>query len=357
MPTELPSSWYAPPGSQHTLVGGIERRRVEGFSKEAVPGTSVRTSAGGTQEIAGGFLEDVFNPHPRFSLTGALRWDSWRNEERSDSELSPRIAARFELTEGVSLVGSLYRSFRAPTLNELYRSFRVGNVLTLANEDLGAERLVGSEIGAVVFRSRSSLRATLFVMEVERNIANITLSVQPDLITRRRENLGQTRSQGLELDGQWMARPWLRLSGGYLFADSTVREFAANPALEGLRVAQIPRHAASLQLQADRSRASAAIQTRWSSDQFEDDLNAITLDGFTLIDTLFVAQGFPSRRGVPRRGESARHHLRNRSDSDRHRRPGPVRSDRPAGSLNYKRTSDFSSRALCRAKAAWSSSK
>jgi hypothetical protein len=33
-----------------------------------------------------------------------------------------------------------YRAFRAPTLNEMYREFRVGNAVTLANAALGPKR-------------------------------------------------------------------------------------------------------------------------------------------------------------------------------------------------------------------------
>ena len=44
----------------------------------------------------------------------------------------------------------MYRAFRAPTINELYRTFRVGNVLTLNNPYLNAERLTGAEAGVNV---------------------------------------------------------------------------------------------------------------------------------------------------------------------------------------------------------------
>ena len=48
----------------------------------------------------------------------------------------------------VSWSASVYRAFRAPTLNELYRSFRQANNLTDANANLTAERLTGGEAGS-----------------------------------------------------------------------------------------------------------------------------------------------------------------------------------------------------------------
>ena len=60
-------------------------------------------------------------------------------------------------------VGRLSSGFRAPTLNELYRQFRVGAVLTLANDQLGPERLVGGEAGINIAPARSSpVRTTWF---------------------------------------------------------------------------------------------------------------------------------------------------------------------------------------------------
>src|SRR2546429_6427682 len=53
--------------------------------------------------------------------------------------------------------------FRAPTLDELYRSFRVGNVVTNANPDLGPEHLNGYEFGVnQQLTTRIFWRITLF---------------------------------------------------------------------------------------------------------------------------------------------------------------------------------------------------
>ena len=63
-------------------------------------------------------------------------------------------AALYQITDRVSVWGSIGCGFRAPTLNELYRQFRVGAMLTLANDQLGPERLVGGELGVNVAPTR-----------------------------------------------------------------------------------------------------------------------------------------------------------------------------------------------------------
>jgi outer membrane receptor protein involved in Fe transport len=66
---------------------------------------------------------------------------------------SPRVAALYHLTSRARVWGDIGWGFRAPTLNELYRQFRVGTVLTLANNQLGPEHLVGGELGVPSNRS------------------------------------------------------------------------------------------------------------------------------------------------------------------------------------------------------------
>ena len=103
-------------------------------------------------------------------LTLSARVDSWQNydghnfennvstglpsagnerplPDRDDTVFSPRVAALYRVSDRVSVWGDVGSGFRAPTLNELYRQFSVGAVLTLANEHLGPERLFGGEAG------------------------------------------------------------------------------------------------------------------------------------------------------------------------------------------------------------------
>jgi outer membrane receptor protein involved in Fe transport len=179
------------------------------------------------------------------------------------------------------------RAFRAPTLNELYRSFRVGNVFTQANENLLAERLTGGETGVRVttVNDKLTFRGNFFWNDITRPIANVTLSTTPALITRQRQNLGRTSSRGIELqaDAQ-LSRSW-SLSGSYLFADAEVVEFPANSALVGLTLPQVPRNQFTFQtLYAKPSIATVGFQGRASSSQFDDDLNQFRLDPYFTLD-------------------------------------------------------------------------
>jgi outer membrane receptor protein involved in Fe transport len=259
--------WAETLGARHALLTGVEARRVGARDN-------------GSQSTLAVFVEDVFAASPNLTITAGLRFDRWRDE----NAWSPRLALLYRPRGGLALTAAAYQAFRSPTLNELHRPFRVGNVLTLANDRLGAERLGAIEIGA---RGRH-LRGTLFWMEMDDVVANVTLSIAPSLITRQRQNVATSRSRGAEVEGDWqVGRRW-RMSGGYLFTDATFGD--------GRRVPQIPRNQLTAQLRY-ASRMTLAAQARWSAMQFDDDLNQFPLRGFFAVD-LFASHPVGGRLDV-----------------------------------------------------------
>jgi outer membrane receptor protein involved in Fe transport len=257
-------------GTRHALLAGGEIRDVNGFSNEdqfAVSGAVTHLRTGGRQRIGALFVEDVINASSRLSVTAGIRADSWR-----DVSWSPRLSALFRATDRLALTASAYRAFRAPTLNELYRSFRVGNVLTNANASLDPETMNAFELGA----RYGNLRANAFAMNVDETIANVTLNSTPALITRQRRNLGSSQTRGVEIESDWHIAPHVHLSPGYLFSDAHTDS--------GKRLPQVPRHQATLQTTFTPSRATIAAQVRWSSMQFDDDVNQFPLRSYVVAD-------------------------------------------------------------------------
>jgi outer membrane receptor protein involved in Fe transport len=261
--------WTHAIGRAQALIVGAEGRDVEGVSKEPP------SRAGGHQRTGAMYVEYIADVGTRMNLTTAVRGDRWR----SDSAWSPRMSVLVRGTVRLSFTAAAYRAFRAPTLNELHRSFRVGNVITQANGSLGPERLSGIEVGA----RRGPLRMTLFSMTTSDTIANVTLSSTPALITRQRQNFGSSRSRGLEIDySQTLRRDW-SLSAGYLFADATLSS--------GKRTPQVPRQQATLQI---GYRSLIGVQGRWSARQFDDDVNQFALRSYFVAD-LFMARPLTAR--------------------------------------------------------------
>jgi outer membrane receptor protein involved in Fe transport len=280
--------WFSTIGN-NVIVAGGDGRQVKGASDElqfAVNGKVTPSDVSGHQRNAAAYVEDVATLSTNIMLSAGIRFDSWRNfdaqrngaplADRSDDAWSPRVTLLVRVSDLLTLTASAYRSFRAPTLNELYRNFRVGNVQTLANESLGAEHLSAIEFGV---RS-GPIRLNIFSMSTDDTIANVTLSTTPALITRQRQNLGSSRSRGAELDAEQRLSSHWRLSAGYLFCDAVV----TSGDLAGKRLPQVPRNTATLQLAFTPSRGSLGVQARWSSMQFDDDLNQLPLRSYAVAD-------------------------------------------------------------------------
>jgi outer membrane receptor protein involved in Fe transport len=308
----LSGQWSRALGGRHHVVVGLEGRRVSGSTRETGYFGGAATSeldAGGTQLSAAGFVEERFQMHPRWLLTATGRVDVWAQREgysmltplaptvaasdsvfpdRTEAALSPRVGLLFRASSVVSLTGSAYGAFRGPTLNELYRGFRVGGIVTRPNSALGPERLWGGEIGALVARGPLALRLTAFDAEVRDAVANVTLDATPSLVTRQRQNIGRARSTGLEVEGEARLGDRGTLTAGYALLHARVTDFAAEPSLEGRRLPHIPRHQAVVQARYE-AEWRVGLQARWLGDAWEDDRNTLVLESAFLLD-LFVAR-------------------------------------------------------------------
>lgn len=297
-----------------TLIGGGDLMEVMGSSDEQLftTGTHTRNNvAGGRQRIGGIFGEDLIR-WSKWTVILAGRVDDWNNfhassictpvkgscaaspstifPSRSDLAFSPRVSVLRSLTQNVSVTASMYRAFRAPTLNELYRSFRLANVLTQNNPFLNAERLTGAEAGANVttFDRKLELRGTFFWSDIVDPVGNVTTNPTSSPVLRQKQNLGRIRSRGVELDGVAHVTREIQISAGYEFTDATVVNYTVPPgeiSLLGKEVAQVPRHVFTWEARYwNPSRLMLSLQGRFVGNQFDDDQNLYPLGQFYTMD-------------------------------------------------------------------------
>jgi iron complex outermembrane receptor protein len=320
--------WSRALTNRHHFTAGADWRWVDADSNEdaldLLRGETVVTErvSGGTQQSVGAFVQDIFAPTANLSVTVSARLDHWRNydghnletsvatglptanhrpdlPERDDTVVSPRVAAVYRFTDQVSAWGDVSWGFRAPTLNELYRQFRVGAILTLANEQLGPERLVGGELGLNIAPTRDvTIRTTWYDNRISNPVSNVT---RTDLTnTLQRQNLGRTRVWGLQTSLEYTLGPSWTFSGGYLFNHAKVTEYDVDPALVGNYLVQVPKHRGSIHaVYANPRFASIAVGAQFIGRQFDDDQNVVVvpgetdpgLPGFAVVD-LMVSRSF-----------------------------------------------------------------
>jgi outer membrane receptor protein involved in Fe transport len=323
-------TWRHGDGSR-TTTGG-DWRTVTGETREryffvAAAGDFSRLRVAGGKQEGGG----VFALHER-PLTESLRAiigarvDWWKDSDghRRESSRATGVASRDEnyapldgneFSPSAGLVWTsgrtwrvhtnVQRGYRRPTLNELYRPFRIGANVTEANAALRTEQVTSGEIGAewmlpgaagTAAPPMFTLGATAFWNDLRDAVGNVTLYRGPGrfpivgfisngAVGRQRLNLDRVRVQGVELSVVWRASDALTINADYLYNDATVRRASVAPALVGNRVAQVPRINASFGATWQAPGGFTIIpRVRWIGRQFEDDENLLTLEDVTVVD-------------------------------------------------------------------------
>ena len=199
---------------------GTDARFSEGESRELFStGLSMRRISGGRSLVAGVYTEGAAR-FDKLLLTAGLRGDAWQTANghliesqvsdgsvtnqafypsRSGTLPTARAGARYELSDALYLRSAVYEGFRAPSLNELYRPFRVGQITTAANPNLTPEQLYGTEIGAGGKVGAFSWDATGFYNLLHDPIVNVTVGTNQQM----RENAYDINALGLEAEARF----------------------------------------------------------------------------------------------------------------------------------------------------------
>ncbi|MDX2210603.1 MAG: TonB-dependent receptor [Sphingopyxis sp.] len=304
-------------GWSNPLRFGIDWRRVEGETQEQFFFTGTAPGrfrvAGGESTTVGAFADGyALAGDVRFTLSGRI--DHWRiapgfriernigGSIRSDDRFAARsgwagtgrAGVAYERGE-VKLRAAGYTGWRLPTLNELYRPFRVGADATAANELLRPERLWGGEAGIDWSDSYGfSASVTAYWNRLENAIANVTLGRGPGNFPgvgfvaaggnyAQRQNLDAIIAKGVEVQAAANIGP-VDLRATYAFTDATVRADGAAAALDGRRPAQVARHAASFSAVVDLGSVKLDLRLRHTGAQNEDDLGTQRLGAATTVD-------------------------------------------------------------------------
>ena len=294
--------WRQPIGGHGLALAGADTHDVRAEDYEIL-----KTGAGGFTDTAarqrqtGAWGELLFTPK-QWTISGSARVDHFSNFNAnqysssaapvalpsfSETVFDPRLGVVRRIAPSLAWSASGFRAYRAPTENELYRSFQVGDQVTEANPNLRSERATGWETGlqADLHRWGSSLRGSYFWTQVNRPITSLTLSLTPTSEVLQRENLGQIESRGVSLDYAMRPVEWLAVDGGYQYADATVTKFAPQPSLVGNWIPEVPRNMATAQVAFQRPRiGELSLQGQLSGREWDDSGNTLLLHGYFQLD-------------------------------------------------------------------------
>lgn len=313
---------FAPADGFETDIGA-DLRETDGKTKERMTYTAGRYTrlrdAGGTQSVAGLFIEQAWTGMPGLTVSAGGRLDAWKNSDghRLESDIATgailrndRYATRdgtvangragvdWQANDSIAMRAAAYTGFRLPTLNELYRPFRVGNDITEANPALAPERMRGTEGGVRLTPGHGvTLNATLFHVRLKNAVDNVVIQTTTGTNAElgvfvpaggslaQRRGLDRVTVKGLEADIAWQVSDSLRLSAAYLFSDSEITDPGSMRALKGNQLGQSPRHSGTLDITWNPIAAlTLRAQVRAAGKQFEDSRNLGTLDSYAVGD-------------------------------------------------------------------------
>ena len=312
-------------GENHEFLLGLDGRFVQGETNERFRnlgnGFTRLRQAGGERWQAGAVIAHRWQVRPTLVVDsrGQLEqtWerdgheDTWNLEtgtaltgidydNADDLQLNARIALEWEPSDNWSAHWSGFVGNRRPTLNELYRPFRVGNDITLANAELDNERLWGTTLGWE-WRPNDAWTFQLegFWHRLDDGIANVTLTTESGTSVapwgfipaggsgRQRLNVDHITVRGLESQLQWRSDAGLGIELGYLLTDTKIESSSDQADLEGKQLAQAPEQQAHIALTYDSGENFfARVETRWIDRVFDDDLNQRPLDDYVSLNAM-----------------------------------------------------------------------
>lgn len=233
-------------------------------------------------EFFSAYVQDQISIGDHFDIVAGLRYDRFeingidfipavdRPFARTDDKVSPRLGLIWKPAENASVYASYSQSF-------LPRSGDQFVTLSVVQQNLAPEKFTNYEVGAK-WDIRPDLSATVALFQLDRTNATTPDPANP-LVTI---NIGETRTQGLELALTGRVLPDWQVSGGYTYQDAKLR------GNDFVRLGQVPKHQFSLWNRYDFSdRIGGGLGVIHQSSQFAAIRTSATttrLPSFTRVD-------------------------------------------------------------------------
>ena len=319
-----------PLGDDSALQLGVAWRTADGRTEEAatyVAGVPTKGRvAGGDQQVASAFFDASQRAGEHVLLTASARVDRWHQGEgrihefmlgsglttindisapRSGTEGSGRIGAMWQPAPALFLRAAGYRSWRLPTLNELYRPYRVGASAVGANPELKPERLVGGE-ASLSYQPVEAVHLSLtgFWNRMDDLIANVTLAQGPGNFPMvgfvsaagyysQRQNVAEIESKGVEAEAKLPIGPF-DLRGSLAYVHARVKGGPTS----GMRPTQAPELSGSLSLGWTMDGFEVLGTMKHFGARYEDDINTRRLPASTTFDASIAVPVFDNTQLV-----------------------------------------------------------
>jgi iron complex outermembrane receptor protein len=314
---------------------GLDFRRVAGedtattFNKPTADdvrsATINRIAYGqGAQRFLAAFGQFTIFPTSKLQATLSLRYDDWTNSNgiaelttyshgtpdatvggpianTEKNQFDPSLTMRYAASDRVSFRGAAYRGFRAPGLNNLYRSFSSTTSITIANPHLLPQTLTGGEIGLDLTGQRVTFGITGFVYNTSDLIASFKVqnaaTAPADVLAicgadlsncpatvNYNTNSQDATSKGIETELDWQLARRVDVNASYTYTSSYYTSTHTGDPVN-IQLGAIPNHVATVEINwRAASRLTLHGATRYSSAMFLDINQTIPQGAFATVD-------------------------------------------------------------------------
>ena len=283
---------FFPTDDVHTLHSiGLELQQQAAFIDflQLVYGGNVladlaeSTAIGGKQRLSGGvFLEAPLYLASWMILTPMVRYDLYSDFPGS---LTYKLAGVLTLSDSVSLKASAGRSYRAPTLNDLYWP---NDGFSEGNPGLKPETGDSGDLGLSVATERLQANAFAFVRYVLDGIQwqDQDPGLAPWEYFGKPVNVGEALYPGAEADVDFQPIQGLHLTGSYTFQHSFVLKgaSASYTYADNKRAIYTPVHSAGAAVRYDSGSTRLAMDARFVGERFVDEANATSLPAYVVVN-------------------------------------------------------------------------
>ena len=286
---------------------GVDAQRISGMDSALIYNQSGAVTqnyfGGGKQQFVGIFGQvDVF-PVKNVEVLLSGRFQTFNNFDGFDgapggigvaptttaTSFDPRLSALWMVTPNLGLRTAAYSAFRAPSLDNLYRSFSVPFGIFLPNAQLVPEKLQGIEGGFDASWGPLSAQFTAYYQEVTNLIT--TRNLGPGQLPAgyffgtQNINAGKAIVQGFEAQLGWQIAPGWKADVNYTTVSSKIVDNQYDPLSVGKQQAGIPTQQAAATLGYSDPRGwRVSSRMRWIGQNWGDNDNTLPLDSHTVFD-------------------------------------------------------------------------
>lgn len=201
-------------------------------------------------------------------------WDAW----------SPKASVKYFFLDNWSAYLSYGHAFRAPLLDDMYRTGKMKGGYKISNPSLGPEHLDTYEVGTdwqPVENVRLSGSGYFSLGRDFQSYVTVASGIQ------QVQNIGQVQIWGMELNGEWDPFKFqnidllkkFTLFANYTFNDSRVTDFPGRPDLVGKLIPYVPQNSVNTGFTWLNKYVNAKFAVQYVGLMYSDDINS---DGNTI---------------------------------------------------------------------------